>query len=98
MQGCYAPAQQQNKFQDMKKIVTVIAAITLLSCTKKEDAPQPQQEQPDTCDCWIKTRFVGGSGYAHWLYQNFCTNEEKTAEEIGLINVQVPEGGVWCSE
>ena len=81
----------------MKTIVTIIAVMTLLSCTK-EETPQPQQEQPNTCDCWVKTRFVAGSGYAHWLYQNFCTNEEKTADEIGLINVQIPEGGVWCSK
>ena len=71
------------------KTIAIIAMITLLSCTKEDNAPTPIAPNPQ-CDCGIVQKWNVRTGYA--TVHNLCTGEEESI----FTGREAEEGEIIC--
>ena len=72
------------------KTIVIIAAMTLLSCTKEDNTPQPIVTPNPQCDCGIVQEWDVLTRYA--TVNNLCTGEEQSI----YTGRPVKEGEVLC--
>ena len=72
------------------KTLAIIAMITLLSCTKEDNTPQPIEVTNPQCDCGIVQEWDVLTRYAK--VNNLCTGEEQSI----YTGRPVQDGEVIC--